>query len=599
MLFNSSLAVIAGSSETYECNFCEEQYEAKPKPKGSGFENQTLRVTHSSLSLISGLPGFFNQYSSSIGRLSSVLSGLFLCSYDFLISQNFNGTRRDSGTGLSTFSSAWNINWWGGLFFMLMAIFLLITVLSQYRRKNALQRRLLEQSEKLEMLEQKLDAQEINLRIKKVEITSFLRSILESFISTAEQKNISLDFKFPTRQYHLMADPEKLEKIMASILSNAIKFTPAKGSINLRLTLHENKAEIQIMDTGRGIDKDRLPNIFDRFNSTSGQNRDEKEGLGLSLHLTKKYVELHEGSITVESKLGMGTIFTIFLPYSPVESGVVDEEKRPEKLVPSDYLEKTQDASRLPNHSAKVKILVVEDNREMRNYISDILKREKFLVETAENGTDGKRKLFLTNPDLIITDIRMPEVDGFELINYVRSVPEFYDTPIIIISAKTEVNDRIYGFQIGISDYLTKPFNDNELKARIHNLIKFKKEREKQSEVPEDEAETFSHEKVFVNQLKEYVEQNITNTNISTELLSEAVNLSRRQLYRRLNKATGFTPAVFVREIRFLRSRHLLEQKEKQTIAEVAYSVGFSNPSHFSRLFKQRFGILPSKYLSR
>ncbi|MEX0685734.1 MAG: ATP-binding protein [Balneolales bacterium] len=444
----------------------------------------------------------------------------------------------------------------------------------------------------------RLDSHQMHLKIEKFELGSFLRRTLESFESMTDRKNIFLLSHIPERQIFFVGDMDKIEKMIINLISNAIKFTPPKGTITLTLNESEDDVEIIITDTGTGIQEDRLPFIFDRFHSTGESLAGGGHGLGIGLSITREFIELHDGSISVTSEPGSGTTFTLHLPLKDEDHLVPDD--KPEV---SDILTQKKEISRsigaVNGHSRKkVTILIVEDNDDMRSYISDVLSSEALRIETAENGIEGKKKLSITKPDLIISDIMMPEMDGFKFTEYVRSVPEYRQTPIILLSARAEIEDRIHGYQIGITDYLVKPFHEQELVARIANLIKFKAERENQSTGNAETEEVFSHERAFVNKLKDYVESNITKTEISTELLSEAMNISRRQLYRRLNKATGFTPASFVREIRFDRALYLLEHKQKQTVAEVAFAVGFSNPSHFSKLFKERFGALPSKYLS-
>ncbi|MEX0779686.1 MAG: ATP-binding protein [Balneolales bacterium] len=445
----------------------------------------------------------------------------------------------------------------------------------------------------------RLDSQKMTLKLESVELNSFLRRTLESFESLSDRKKISLNAEIPTKKIIIGVDIDKFEKIIVNVISNAIKFTPINGSVRLELKEGDKDVEIRISDSGKGIEDNRLPYIFDRFNTTGDQLTEGGKGLGIGLAITKEFVELHNGTITVESKINRGTIFVITLPVKAALEGKETEPTETGEHVLIDEQEHLNAQVVTQNGEKGITILIVEDNDDMRTYIFDLLNGHGRRIETAVNGVEGKKKLALIKPDLIISDIMMPEMDGLAFADHVRSVPEYRQTPLIILSAKSEVDDRIKGFNIGVNEYLTKPFNAVELTVRVNNLIKYKREREKEISAAGEVEEDDSHETVFINQLKQFVDDNITEKEISTESLSAAANLSRRQLYRRLKSATGFTPAEFIREIRLKKTLHILEQKQKKTVAEVAYAAGFSNPAHFSRLFRDRYGVLPSKYINR
>ena len=240
--------------------------------------------------------------------------------------------------------------------------------------------------------------------------------------------------------------------------------------------------------------------------------------------------------------------------------------------------------------------LVVEDNPDMREYVSDLLSQLNVSVEQAANGMEGKKQMSIHVPDIIISDIMMPEMNGFEFSEWMRSVPEFKQIPIILLSARSEVEDKVHGFQIGVSDYLTKPFNAQELQARVDNLLVLKKEREEMAIKSERDDKPLSADSELVQQLQEYVESKINQSDISVEDLANHVAMSSRNLQRTLKSITGFTPVEFIREVRLFSARDLLETKQKRSISEVAYSVGFSTPAYFSKLYKKRFGTHPSDY---
>lgn len=445
----------------------------------------------------------------------------------------------------------------------------------------------------------RLDSQEMTLKPKLIKLSSLLKRTLEAFDSMAERQGVTLRSVLPGYEVHLQADPDKFEKIIMNLISNAIKFTPEGGKITLELIDSDNSIQIKTTDTGRGIEADQLTRIFDRFTSSSERISGGGYGLGVGLSITKEFVELHGGSISVESTPGSGSTFTVQLPKKDYGLASTEAETEVGNLpLPA----ATEPLATLPPHHKDAKfqetILIVEDNDEMRDYISSLVTGDGLVAQTATDGEAGKKKLTFINPDLIITDIMMPNMDGFEFVKYVRSVPEYRLTPIIMLSARAEVEDRIHGYEIGISDYLVKPFNEQELRARINNLLMLKNEREnllQQADIPDEEK---SVDIELVARLQKYIEENITVHEITVEQLSAEVNMSRRQLYRKLKSATGYTPAEFVREIKLNKARHILERKQKQTIAEVAYAVGFSTPSYFSRLFNVRFGRNPGDYLS-
>ena len=240
--------------------------------------------------------------------------------------------------------------------------------------------------------------------------------------------------------------------------------------------------------------------------------------------------------------------------------------------------------------------LVVEDNPDMREYVTELLDQLNIRVEKASNGADGKKMMAMKTPDIVISDIMMPEMNGFEFAQWMRSVPEFKQIPIILLSARSEVEDKVHGFQLGVSDYLTKPFNAQELQARVDNLLVLKKERDEIGATLNNGEDRFSADTELVQQLQDFVEQNLDNSKITVDDLANYVAMSTRNLQRMLKSITGFTPNEFIREVRLYAARDLLETKKKRSISEVAYAVGFSTPAYFSKLYKTRFGNSPAQY---
>ncbi|SMO95363.1 hybrid sensor histidine kinase/response regulator transcription factor [Gracilimonas mengyeensis] len=444
----------------------------------------------------------------------------------------------------------------------------------------------------------RLDAQKMELEPSNIELTSLLYRVTESFGSMAESKNLTIKTQLPEQELWFQADADKLEKIIVNLLSNAIKFTPKEGTVELILTNYRDELKIEIRDTGRGINKEQLPHIFDRFHSTADQIEYGGKGIGVGLAITKEFVQQHDGTISVESQLGKWTVFAVLFPkkdygnqlkVSPDEEEVTAETFKEEFSLPKIEL----------NGEHEFTVLLVEDNTDMRSYITDLLSTEnnlKVKVETAENGLSGKKKLPLVKPDIIISDVMMPEMDGFTFAEEVRNMSDFKLTPIILLSARAEVEDRVRGYEIGVSDYLAKPFNAQELKARVKNLLHLRSEREKYQQENGVAEESENIPLTLQQKLQAYVEDRLSDSNITVEELSDHVNMSRRQLYRKLKADTGYTPAEFIREIRMYKARLMLEDHKKMTVSEVGYAVGFRTPSYFSKLFKERFGRSPSEY---
>jgi signal transduction histidine kinase/DNA-binding response OmpR family regulator len=440
----------------------------------------------------------------------------------------------------------------------------------------------------------RLDSHSMQLNPASIPAASFVKRVSESFESAVDHKSITIKVTVPETEFLFQADADKLEKILVNLLSNAIKFTPEKGTIQVTLVESEDAISIEIKDSGRGIKEEDLGNIFERFHSTSDQLDGGGQGIGVGLSITKEFVELHEGTITVESEEGKGAVFFVKLPKKEYEETIeyeITEEKRTENPTKEEP-QKTQFFSA---EKSEFTALVVEDNPDMREYISELLSGLNINVEQAENGKQGQKQVSLKKPDLIISDIMMPEMNGFEFAEWVRSVPEYNQLPIILLSARSEVEDKVHGFRLGVSDYLTKPFNAQELQARVDNLLILKKEREKLN-IETEEAENLSANSELVKKLQQFVEMKLENTDLSVDELANHVAMSSRNLQRTLKTSTGFTPIEFIREVRLFAARDLLEAKKKRTISEVAYAVGFSTPTYFSKQYKKRFGISPSSY---
>lgn len=456
----------------------------------------------------------------------------------------------------------------------------------------------------------KLEVQEIKLNASNADIIKFLEEIAYSFTDIAEKKDISFTFNSEIDSLYTAFDADKIERILFNLLSNAFKFTPEHGSISV--TVNESNAvsikgnrllEIKVQDSGIGIPPEKQEKIFERFfqNDIPGSMLNQGSGIGLSI--TKEFVKLHNGLITVESEQDKGSCFTVLLPVNELEKPIL----KPEGPVRENVImqiensllnnEATEEKNGKPS-GKKITILLVEDNEDFRFYLKDNLKGHYNIIEAA-NGKEGWQKALQYHPGLIVSDITMPEMSGIDLCKKIKSDQRTAHTPVILLTARSAQEYQMEGYQTGANDYITKPFNFEILQSRIKNLLqeqeKLRKTYQKQVDVKTTEVIVESADDKFVKQALETVEKNIDNPDFSVEELSRSMYMSRVALYKKLFTLTGKTPIEFIRAIRLQRAAQLLE-KSQMTVAEIAYEVGFNNPKYFAKYFKAEYGILPSLY---
>jgi signal transduction histidine kinase/DNA-binding response OmpR family regulator/ligand-binding sensor domain-containing protein len=463
----------------------------------------------------------------------------------------------------------------------------------------------------------KLESGKLELRASRSNIVTFIKGLTMSFESAAEEKDITLALEADKDEEELYFDPEKMTKIMTNLLSNAFKYTPEGGTITV--TVQENRTngenpasdietvEIKVKDTGMGISEKDLPKLFDRFYQVDNSQTREHEGTGIGLALVRDLVELHYGTISVWSKPSVGTEFTINMPMGrdhlrdyeivdpaeqmPTESDLKREEYPTSKIV--------DDCFNAELSGSKYIILLVEDNTDVRDFIKDSLRNE-FQVEEASNGEQGLRKAEQIIPDLIISDIMMPKMDGIELTGKLKSDEKTSHIPVILLTAKSEQESRLEGLETGADDYLVKPFDTKELHIRIKNLISIRRKlQEKYSAgdyIPpkKPEGNKLSNiEEHFMAKVMEVIEKHLSEEEFSIEQFGKEVGMSRVQLHRKLKALTGKSASNFVRSIRLAEARTMIIEG-RGNISEIAYSVGFSSPQYFTRCFKEEYGYPPS-----
>jgi len=469
----------------------------------------------------------------------------------------------------------------------------------------------------------KFDSGTIKLQAFRQNIVPFLKGILHSFDSLAVQNEVELIFQTEAEEIPLYYDPEKLEEVISNLLSNAVKFTPAGGRITLAVKVKEGQSgigkqdflEISVSDTGPGIPPEDMAHIFDRFYQADSTYEHHRQGTGIGLAIAREIVELHHGIITAHSTgvEGAGTRFVIQLPRGDAHlkpEEIVESLPEPRKLtVPRPEVkedeeeefepaEKEEEIVKEPAVHEKDIILVVEDNADVQEYIRGALE-PGYTVKQAMDGEEGLRQAREIVPDLIICDIMMPGMDGYELCRALKTEIATSHIPVILLTAKAAEENIIQGLETGADDYITKPFNIKMLLARIRNLIDLRRHWQQtwtREMTLQPTGMTVSEvDKKFIKELKQVMEKNIPDTEFNVDQLSRKLYMSHATLYRKIHALTGETPTDFIRSYRLKRGAELLKSGVG-TVLEVALEVGFSSANYFTKCFKRKFHQLPTEY---
>ncbi len=444
-----------------------------------------------------------------------------------------------------------------------------------------------------------IDAGKMKLEVEIADLINFIKGILAYFQSMAESKNINIEFRSDENKLEIYLDKDKIEKIISNLLSNALKFSHKDGHIVVSVLKKEDHVEISVEDDGIGIEQEDIKNIFNRFYKAKSSTI--QDGTGIGLALVKELIELHNGSITVESKLNTGTKFNIKLPSGEeLYKGLIVERKQEVELKPKRHeKQKVEVEEKLEERKDdSPKILIVEDNKDLQKFIKENIGKEYSVFE-ASNGKDGLDKSFEIIPDLIISDIKMPEMDGIELCEKIKTDEKTSHIPVILLTARSTLENKLEGLETGADDYITKPFKIQELQVRVGNLVEQRKKLRQRfrKEVllePKDIAIT-SYDEKFLIRILEILEQNYSNEDFTADEFSKKAGLSRMQLHRKLQALTDQSASEFIRNFRLKRAMKLLSAR-KGNISEIAFEVGFNNPSYFTECFKVLFGFSPSEY---
>lgn len=457
----------------------------------------------------------------------------------------------------------------------------------------------------------KLESGKMTLDLIQGDIVLFLRTIAESFRSFATKKEIQLHFLPEVEAVMMDFDPEKLQQIISNLISNAFKFTPEGGHIYFAIRRENGLLHIQVKDTGRGIPAEEQDKIFDRFYQTDNSSTRQYEGTGIGLALCKDLATLMDGQITVQSPpvgIRKGTAFTVSLPIrqeAMIAEVQVQKQEDALELTPTMTTSSAEKQDLKMERHQKSFILLVEDNVDVVAYIASCLVDYQLVV--AENGKEGLELATEMIPDLIISDVMMPIMNGFELCQKLKTDERTAHIPVIILTARADMESKIEGLELGANAYLPKPFNKQELLLNIKNLFTLRNRLQKHYQqlsglietIPEEDySDLPQSEDVFVAKVRETVEAYLSDFNFSVEQLARELHLSHSQFGRKLNALTGFTPNRFIRNIRLKHAKALL-QNEELSITAIAYDCGFSDPSYFTRVFKKEFGNTPVEWRSQ
>ncbi|MGG5506684.1 MULTISPECIES: tetratricopeptide repeat protein [unclassified Myroides] len=443
----------------------------------------------------------------------------------------------------------------------------------------------------------KMESGQYKLKYKKGNVINEVSMLVQSFHSYAEQHTISLLLEQTEKAKKATAYPfvyssEALAMIITNLLSNAIKYTPSGGNITVTIDCAEDRVTVSIADSGQGIAAEHLPKIFNRFYQVDEPGQRTYMGSGIGLALVKELVLLHGGEISVESPMEGGCIFT-FSIQSKTEEIEPTEIVEPHTILLAKEKEETDEEQQ---NTTLPLLLIIEDQPELRAFIVRNLGKE-YRYEEASNGKEGIAQAKKLLPDLIISDVMMPDVDGLELCETLKNDVATSHIPIILLTAKAEQKDKLTGLETGADDYLTKPFSLQELKLRVKNILSFKellRAKFKGNTLPsaKETPELSSRDRKFLDDVTALVEPNISNVQFGVTLLAEGVFLSVSQLNRKLKTITGKTPADFIRTIRLEKAIELL--KNGESVADVAWAVGFEDSVYFSKVFKKQYGFPPS-----
>ena len=476
----------------------------------------------------------------------------------------------------------------------------------------------------------KIENKKMKLLLEKTDIVELLQKVMDNFHLIAEEKNINFRLQPDKESIHCWVDQDKVEKIIFNLLSNAFKYTPINKSITVYVHTTKDKVIISVADEGIGIDPKKQQTLFQRFETLVNNNiLQPSSGIGLSL--VKELLELHQGNIQVNTETGIGSEFIVTLPldqkvYEGKENiefilsdaqSTHNQKQNKHKTISTtpekkDYSTKEDKRKNTDNNTNEdpISVLVVEDNAELRNFLNDILSGTYKVIE-ATNGQEGLEQALQHVPDFIISDVMMPVMDGLDMVKAIKDQRNICHIPIILLSAKSSLDDRISGLEQGIDDYITKPFSSTYLKTRIKSLLHQRKQLQelylnqwsetlKNPNIPFAEIEpappqVTSFDEQFMKRVMEIIDKQMDNSDFAIDEFALNLGMGRTAFYQKLKSLTGLSPVDFVREMRIKRAKQLVESGE-YNVSTIAYMTGFNDPKYFSKCFKKKYGVSPSEY---
>lgn len=448
----------------------------------------------------------------------------------------------------------------------------------------------------------RLESGNMKLQITEGDVRAALRLIAASFTSFAEHKKITFIADIETPPGQVYFDHDKIEKVVYNLLSNALKFTPPDGTVRFHAYITDNQLTGSVKDTGIGIPPEKIPYVFDRFYQADDSGTRFTEGTGIGLALCRELIELHKGKITVTSEAGKGSEFEFSIP-------VNKNAYHKDEIIPAGKLERIspvsvniedakQDSENLPAAEKDTLVLLAEDNEDMQRFICKTL-QDTYNVTAVSNGREALEKAIAIVPDIIITDVMMPEMDGRTLCHRIKTEAATSHIPVIMLTAKADLESKLEGLQTGADDYLTKPFNARELLVRMENLIKQRRQLQeifrKQVIIQPRQLNVENPREKFLAQVLEIVEKNYADPLFGVDQFAGKTAMSRAQLHRKLKALTDTSPGDFLRQFRLERAKQLLLAGGFQ-VSEIAYQTGFNNLSNFTRSFKEFTGVTPSEF---
>jgi signal transduction histidine kinase/DNA-binding response OmpR family regulator len=443
----------------------------------------------------------------------------------------------------------------------------------------------------------KIDKQQMQLHCQKTDLVAYTQSIYKMFEYNACEHNITFTFTHDMESLDIWIDRSQFDKVITNLLSNAFKYSYDGGSVEIRLSQNDHQAILQVLDSGLGLDSENLKHVFERFYQGSNSRRLHIAGTGIGLNLCKMIVDMHHGTIEAHNRKGEnGAVFEVCLPLGNAHLSPNEIDDTPEEI---EEVEAAPVATPVKS-GTKHRVLIVDDDAEIGRYISTELgKYYKFTV--CSNGKEGIKELLAGNYDVVVSDVMMPEMDGFTMLRMIKTSVKVSHVPVIMLTSMSDVAHRLEGLERGADAYLAKPFELEELHMVIENQIQTRqrlKGKYSGAQQQADKVETVEvkgNDELLMERIMKSVNRNLSNSDFNVDMLTQEVGISRAQLHRKMKELTGISTSEFIRNIRLEQAARLLRE-QKVNVTQVAYTVGFSNLAHFSTIFRKHFGIAPSEY---